>query len=265
MEVIELLMLSISAAFKAGEAIEEIYHKEFSIEYKEDKSPLTEADKSAHQIITEFLSNTPYPILSEEGNNIEYEIRRDWSFFWMVDPLDGTKEFIKKNGEFTVNIALIKNGLPLLGVVYAPILKKTYFAARGYGSYMFEGKIPSDNFIDLIQKSNRLPINELNGQYFVVASRSHLNKETESFINNLKKTHKNISYKTIGSSLKLCIIAEGNAHIYPRMAPTMEWDTAAAHAVLKYAGGNVWQYESGIEMTYNKPELLNPWFVAEKR
>jgi len=265
MEVIDLLMLSIKAAFKAGEAIEEIYQKKYIIEYKEDKSPLTEADKAAHQIITEYLSETPYPILSEEGKSIDYEIRQNWSFFWMVDPLDGTKEFIKKNGEFTVNIALIKNGLPLLGVVYAPILKKTYFGARGYGSYMFEGNIPADNFIDLIAKSNKLPLNELNVQYFVVASRSHLNKETEAFINNLKKAHKNLSYKTIGSSLKLCIIAEGNAHIYPRMAPTMEWDTAAAHAVLKYAGGNVWQFESGIEMTYNKPDLLNPWFVAEKK
>ena len=265
MEITELLHIAINASIKAGNEIERIYNSNFSIEYKEDKSPLTEADKAANKVIVKHLLTTEIPILSEEGKSIDYNERKNWSLFWLVDPLDGTKEFIKKNGEFTVNIALIRNGLPIMGVVYAPILKKIYFGARRIGSYLLSGNEIYDSFKEIKSKSIQLPIKEVNGKYFVLASRSHLSKETESFVNNLKKAHSNLEYKSIGSSLKFCMIAHGDAHIYPRLAPTMEWDTAAGHAVLKFAGGNVWQVESGIEVTYNKENLLNPWFVAEMK
>ena len=250
-------------AYMAGEEILKVYNGDIFVEYKEDKSPLTEADKKAHQIIKEnLLKISNYPILSEEGKKIDYEERKNWEYFWLVDPLDGTKEFIKKNGEFTINIALIYNRKPVLGVVYAPALNILYYGEVGKGGY----KIEND-------KKEKLPINyeKEKNRITVIASKSHLNEATSKFIKNLEKYYDTVETTSIGSSLKICLLAEGKADIYPRIAPTMEWDTAAAHAVLNSVGGKIVQYQETEnlaelkelpEIYYNKENLLNPYFVA---
>ena len=210
----------IAVAVEAGEAIMKVYSREFTVEMKEDKSPLTEADREAHHIIAEALAKlTPeIPVLSEEGRAMAYEERKGWETLWVVDPLDGTKEFIKKNGEFTVNIALVERGVPVLGVVYAPALERCYFA-DGNGAFRRE-------------KGNtvRLPAEGTERPFTVVASRSHRSPETDELIEGLKGEHPELELTSIGSSLKLCLVAEGSADVYPRLAPTMEWDTAAARA-----------------------------------
>jgi len=260
------LLLAIEASLHAGKEILAIYQKDFVVEYKEDHSPLTKADQNAHDIICKHLSKEELPILSEEGKKIPYAERKNWKYLWIVDPLDGTKEFVKKNDEFTVNIALIKNGIPLLGVILAPAIGKLYFGARGLGSYYTPINITQKEFDieEIFSMSRKMPFKQLrNNSYKIVASRSHLNAETENTVNNIRKAHSNLKFISIGSSLKFCLLAEGKANIYPRLAPTMEWDTAAGHAILKYAGGNVWQYNEGMELVYNKENLLNPWFIAE--
>jgi 3'(2'), 5'-bisphosphate nucleotidase len=241
----------------AGDVIMAIYEKDFEIEFKADTSPLTEADKAAHNVIEQGLksldekNNTVIPIMSEEGKNIPYEDRKNWDYFWMVDPVDGTKEFIKKNGEFTVNIALISKGVPVLGVVYAPALGQMFWAKKGDGAYKDEQALP---FKSETQRES----------YKVVASRSHMSDETREFIEGIE-TDKTKELVSIGSSLKICLVAEGEADIYPRLGPTMEWDTAAAHAVVIEAGLELRRYEGGVkplQLTYNKPNLLNPFFVV---
>eukprot|EP01022_Parablepharisma_sp_SALTPOND_P004804 TRINITY_DN12100_c0_g4_i1.p2 TRINITY_DN12100_c0_g4~~TRINITY_DN12100_c0_g4_i1.p2 ORF type:complete len:248 (-),score=27.22 TRINITY_DN12100_c0_g4_i1:329-1072(-) len=233
----------------AGEAILNIYQEDFDVEYKDDKSPLTKADKEANRIITEELKKLypDIPILSEEGKEVAYQTRKDWDLFWLIDPLDGTKEFIKKNGEFTVNIALIKDQTPVVGVVYAPVLQECYYAKSGEGAYKDGEKLPFAK----------------NSTYKVVASKSHRTPETDEFIESLKQTHENLELVSKGSSLKLCLVASGEADIYPRLAPTMEWDTAAAHAVVNESGKKVYEFTSKKELVYNKENLLNPWFVVE--
>jgi len=235
-------------AKKAGEAIREIYKGDIEVEIKEDSSPLTKADKAANDVIVqELVLNYPdIPILSEEGKSIPYEERKGWGLFWLIDPLDGTKEFIKKNGEFTVNIALISDGVPVLGVVYAPILNLCYYAKSGEGAYKDGVRLPS-------AKSD---------VFTVVASKSHNNEETEKFIESMKKEYPNLQTKFIGSSLKLCLVAEGVADIYPRVAPTMEWDTAAAHAIVRESGKKVVDFSTREELSYNKENLLNPSFLV---
>lgn len=242
----------IAIAQKAGNAIMEIYNQDFKIEYKEDKSPLTEADIKANTIIVNGLKSLKVnsPIISEEGKNIPYEERKEWEYFWMVDPIDGTKEFIQKNGEFTVNIALIHRNIPVLGVVYAPALNILYWAKQGDGAY---------------KDGVRLPLSyngEPHKQLRVVASKSHLSPETQEYIDNLAKTTEVIECVSKGSSLKLCMVAEGSADVYPRLSPTMEWDTAAADAIVRESGEMTYQYRHNIAMEYNKENLLNPWFVA---
>lgn len=242
----------VSIAQKAGDAIMEIYAKDFNIEYKDDKSPLTEADKKANEVIERGLLalSIKLPILSEEGKEISYEERKDWECFWMVDPLDGTKEFIKKNGEFTVNIALIYQNTPVLGVVYAPALGDMYWAKKGEGAYRNGQKLPLYTNPD--PKKN----------FRVVASKSHMSVETQEYIDNLAKTGESIECVSKGSSLKLCMVAEGNADVYPRLAPTMEWDTAAADSIVREAGKMTYQYLTDTALDYNKKNLLNPWFVV---
>lgn len=244
----------IAIAQKAGDAIMEIYVKDFDIEYKEDKSPLTEADKKANEIIVDGLNALKiiFPILSEEGRDIPFDERKDWEYFWMVDPLDGTKEFIKKNNDFTVNIALIYQNTPILGVVYAPALNEMYWAKQGAGAFK--------NHVRLPFSVNDTPEKILT----VVASKSHLSKETEMFIEALKGTTKQLTFVSKGSSLKLCMIADGSADIYPRLAPTMEWDTAAADAIVREAGKTTYEYPQNTLLVYNKENLLNPWFVVKK-
>lgn len=257
-----LLKIAITASIEAGREIIKVYNTNFDVEYKEDSSPLTVADRNAHEKIMEYLMGTDIPVLSEEGKTIPYEVRKNWDSLWIVDPLDGTKEFIKRNDEFTVNIALIQNNKPVLGVVYAPVLDELYFGDINQGSY----KVVSASEIDYNELyNNRLPSFSEKDYYGVVASRSHLSEKTEEFINNLKEIHNNIKIISRGSSLKLCMIAEGMANQYPRLGPTMEWDTAAGHAVVIASGGKVLQApEYGNELVYNKKNLLNPWFVASR-
>ena len=272
----------LAVALEAGRAIMEIYERDFAVEYKEDDSPLTEADRKAHEIITEGLNKigtrspepgtlkSALPILSEEGRDIPYEERKEWEYFWMVDPIDGTKEFIKKNGEFTVNFALIHRDTPVLGVVYAPALGEIYWAKKGEGAW----KAPVDSQWSIIDsEKKKLPLknstfNIQHSTLTIVASKSHLNEETQKFIDNVTRSTEHITLISRGSSLKLLMVAEGSADIYPRLAPTMEWDTAAADAIVREADGEVKQVhpdlgESMEAVRYNKKELLNPWFIVE--
>jgi len=242
----------IDTAKEAGKAIMEIYQKDFTVEYKEDSSPLTEADKKANEIICESLEKLypNIPILSEENKEVSYEIRKNWEYYWCIDPIDGTKEFIKKNGEFTINIALIHKDTPVLGVVYAPVLEDMYIAKKGFGAYKNNKKLPLH--------VNNNPKEKMS----VVASKSHLSFETQEFIDNLDT--KEVEQVSKGSSLKLCMVAEGSADIYPRLAPTMEWDTAASHAIVLESGKEVIQFKNDQAIIYNKENLLNPWFVVKE-
>ena len=237
-------------ALKAAKAVMNIYEKDFSVEYKDDKSPLTEADLKANEIICSSLEKLypNIPIMSEENKQTDYTTRKNWEYYWCIDPIDGTKEFVKKNGEFTINIALIYKNEPVLGIVYAPVLDDMYVAKKGEGAFKNGQKLPL--------KLN----NNKKEKMFVVASKSHLSKETQEFIDSLET--KEIEQISKGSSLKLCMVAEGIADIYPRLAPTMEWDTAAADAIVREAGKMTYQFESDEPIVYNKEELLNPWFVV---
>lgn len=239
-------------AQKAGDVIMEIYAKDFNIEYKDDKSPLTQADQKANDIIVNGLNalSVLFPILSEEGKMIPHEERKDWEYFWMVDPLDGTKEFIKKNDEFTVNIALIYQNAPILGVVYAPALNEMYWAKQGDGAFKNGASLP----LQINQHPEKL--------LRVVASKSHLSIETQVYIDDLAKTTVEIECVSKGSSLKLCMVAEGSADIYPRLAPTMEWDTAAADAIVREAKKMTYEHQKNGMLLYNKKNLLNPWFIV---
>jgi 3'(2'), 5'-bisphosphate nucleotidase len=247
MNITLLLETAKNAAIKAGDKIIEIYDSgDFSVEAKADDSPLTRADKASHEAIVELLKETNIPILSEEGRSISYEERKLWGYFWMIDPLDGTKEFIKKNGEFTVNIALIHKNTPIMGVVYTPVIKDLFWALKDTGAFKNDVRVQANEF-SLADKNLK-----------VVASRSHLNEATEDFINQL--TDPIIVSK--GSSLKLLMVAEGEADVYPRYAPTMEWDTAAAQIIVEEAGGKVMQKGSTDPVHYNKENLLNPHFLV---
>ena len=271
MNLDRLLEIAIDASYLAGIDIMDVYDKPVAVDFKEDRSPLTEADRRAHHTIAKALDITSYPVLSEEGKHMPYEERKNWELFWMVDPVDGTKEFIKRNGEFTVNIALIKNQEPLAGVVYAPVLNLLYFASAGRGSFRtahagevlkkFHGRT---NFLEeLISISRKLDKTSLPAVFTVVASRSHMSPETEQLISSYREKNGQVELISKGSSLKLCLVAEGSAHVYPRLAPTMEWDTAAGHAIVKFAGKSVNLFKSGLPMPYNKENLLNEWFIVE--
>lgn len=259
----------VEISLKAGEAIMEVYEKDFKITYKSDDSPLTEADTLANKIICSDLKANflQIPILSEEIKATPYEVRKHWEYYWCVDPIDGTKEFIKKNGQFTVNIALIHNGKPVLGVVYAPAAKQLYAAKKGDGAYR-------QDFSNKDSIKHKLPLH-VKDSMVVIASKSHRSSKTQDFIDKLKQEYPNLQLDSKGSSLKLCMVAEGCANIYPRIAPTMEWDTAAAHAIVMESGKEVYQYDANIEpldyinghpdlkpVVYNKPNLLNPDFVV---
>lgn len=265
------LFIAIDAALKAGEKIASIYNdpaSDFEVERKADNSPLTIADRKAHEVIANILQETPFPLLSEEGKFIGYDERIKWHSLWIVDPLDGTKEFIKRNGEFTVNIALVKNGIPVQGVIYLPVKKELYFADETLGAYKLSDITAlddSDTLEGLIQKSVCLPQTALRDHFVVVASRSHLTPETENYINEMKHRYKSVELISSGSSIKICLVAEGAADVYPRFAPTMEWDTAAGHAIARAAGMEIYQAGQETPLRYNKEDLLNPWFIVEKK
>jgi 3'(2'), 5'-bisphosphate nucleotidase len=259
----EILKMAVHAALEAGKEILKVYESgDFEIDSKSDDSPLTKADRIAHLSILENLKESSIPVLSEEGAQIPYSERMNWEKLWIVDPLDGTKEFIKRNGEFTVNIALIKDQKPVLGVVYAPVLDTLYFGSEQGGAYKIVDA-QKQTGVALYANAIRLPEDQGRASFTVVASKSHLSIETQEYINELACQHPHLELISIGSSLKLCLIAEGSADCYPRFAPTMEWDIAAGHAVCKAAGKDVYLVETKQSMTYNREELLNSWFIAE--
>src|SRR5436190_18783461 len=248
----------IAIAREAGDEIMKVYAQDFSVELKGDNSPLTQADKKSNGIIISALKSlTPdIPIISEETKLTSYDERKNWKTYWLVDPLDGTKEFIKKNGEFTVNIALMSNGQPVLGVVYAPAKNKMWYGVKGEGSFL----VNDDGSKTALKKgSNWRDMQKIN----VVASRSHLDENTMKFVEDLKKEGRAVDFVSSGSSLKFCLVAEGKADVYPRFAPTMEWDTAAGQAVIELAGGKVLNWETKQRLEYNKENLLNPFFIVE--
>jgi len=247
-----LLNLAITASERAVAEIMDVYESgDFQAEVKGDNSPLTIADKRAHGVIAAVLRETGLPVLSEEGAAVPYAERQQWSRFWMVDPLDGTKEFLKQNGEFTVNIALIERTLPVLGVIAVPVTGDIYYGSIGDGAFLKrDGRT--------LRLARREPVDLGKAGLRVVASRSHMNAETSDFLAGLKEPE----LVSRGSSLKFMLLAEGKADIYPRFAPTMEWDTAAAHAVMLEVGLRVLQRDRDAELVYNKEDLLNPYFLV---
>ncbi|MBC8255837.1 MAG: 3'(2'),5'-bisphosphate nucleotidase CysQ [Candidatus Marinimicrobia bacterium] len=241
----------IKIAKQAGLVIMEVYKTDFDIQIKNDKSPVTEADTRANEIIIDgLLKITPdIPILSEEGRDIPYEERSKWESFWLVDPLDGTKEYIKKNDEFTVNIAYMQNNLPIFGVVYAPALDELYWGNVEKGAYK---SIAGKTY-------NKINVRtQLNSPVQIATSRSHPSPKMDKFLSQFKSN----DLHPMGSSLKICSVADGRVHFYPRLGPTMEWDTGASHAVIKAAGGEIIKYGTNKPLKYNKEDLLNPEFIA---
>jgi 3'(2'), 5'-bisphosphate nucleotidase len=261
----DLLETIIKASIEAGKETLKIYYTDFDVEFKDDKSPLTLADKNANKVIINHLQTTGIPVLSEEGRDIPYEERKHWKKLWIVDPLDGTKEFVKKNDEFTVNIALVENGKPVMGVVYAPVLDILYIGDVKTGAYKIDKASEKKDIKSAFTESNRMPVIKEKDYFGIVASRSHLTKETSDFIKNLEKEKSNVKIVSKGSSLKLCMVAEGEADVYPRFAPTSEWDTAAGHAVVIASGGRVIQARNPEQdVAYNKENILNPWFIVKR-
>lgn len=271
----ELILTTLFAAKRAGEAILDVYGSDFAVEQKDDKSPLTLADTRSHEIIMDVLeqtitvNNCTVPVLSEEGRGIPFDERKEWECFWLVDPLDGTKEFVKRNGEFTVNIALIQKHKPVLGIIYIPVKDVFYFAAINLGTYKLEN---SENLVDnlsikeLLDKSQRLPlINNNKSSFTVIGSRSHTSEEFSEFVKRLNEKYGKVEFISSGSSLKLCLVAEGRADVYPRFGPTMEWDTAAGQAIVEQAEGRVMDIQTREPLRYNKENLLNPFFIVSRQ
>jgi 3'(2'), 5'-bisphosphate nucleotidase len=273
----DLLTKAVEAAIEAGEKILAVYHTDFAVETKADNSPLTVADQASHKIITQRLNQFGIPVLSEEGRHLPYAERSTWRRLWIIDPLDGTKEFVKKNGEFTVNIALVEKETPLLGVVFAPDRRLLYFAMHDTGSRkiddpsiiqkLFEMRRNGSLTMDfLVDGSVKLPLERPQGAcYTIVGSRSHATQDLEEFVAAKRRQEGRVNFVPAGSSLKICLVAEGTADIYPRLGPTMEWDTAAGQAVATFAGADVYSYETGAPLLYNKENLLNPWFIVERK
>jgi 3'(2'), 5'-bisphosphate nucleotidase len=276
MKSTQYLIAAVRAAINAGEAILEIYDTEFDVETKADQSPLTIADKRSHEIIQAGLSQFSIPLISEEGKSIPYEERKQWNTAWIVDPLDGTKEFIKRNGEFTVNVALIENQIPVLGVVFAPVPRWLYVAAVDIGAYKISGSAldeiemnsspPMESQLTaLLNRGVKLPLpHHERNNYTIVGSRSHGTPELEAFVEKKRNEKGQVDFIAAGSSLKICLVAEGSADIYPRLGPTMEWDTAAGQAVAECAGARVYVHEDGSALYYNRQDQLNPYFIVER-
>ncbi|MBA6153408.1 3'(2'),5'-bisphosphate nucleotidase CysQ family protein [Gelidibacter maritimus] len=283
------LQTAITAALEAGKVILDIYNSDdFEVELKEDHSPLTKADTAAHHVIMAHLSATDIPVLSEEGKAIPYTIRKDWKQLWIVDPIDGTKEFIKRNGEFTVNIALIENQKPILGVIFVPVSGDLYFSCLALPAEVihadgrrassissstsisgaFKVKVKDLNHYSieaLIAAAAQLPLHKANNNFTILASRSHPSEATATYIQKMRQKYGEVKIVAKGSSLKFCLIAEGQADSYPKFGPTMEWDTAAGQAICKQAGVEVIDWKTMQPLRYNKKNLLNPWFVVQKQ
>ncbi|NRD20797.1 3'(2'),5'-bisphosphate nucleotidase CysQ [Winogradskyella eckloniae] len=258
------LKLAIEAAIEAGKEILNIYHTEdFAVEFKGDNSPLTKADLASHNVIMSHLKASQIPVLSEEGKSMSYEERQQWHQLWIVDPIDGTKEFIKRNGEFTVNIALIENQKTVIGVIYVPVLGELYFSTSDIGAYKVAVNLEDYSIDSLVKAGVKLPLERADKTYTIVASRSHMSPETEAYVSDMRATHGAVNLISKGSSLKLCMVAEGTADCYPRFAPTMEWDTAAGQAICEHAGFSVMDWNTKQPMLYNRKELLNAWFLVK--
>ncbi|MGD8337698.1 MAG: 3'(2'),5'-bisphosphate nucleotidase CysQ [Desulfobacterales bacterium] len=273
------LLKAIEAALKAGQVILEVYHSEFAVEHKADNSPLTRADQKSHELLIAALKGFDIPILSEEGREMPYKDRKTWERLWIIDPLDGTKEFIKRNDEFTVNIALVEYGLPKIGVVYVPVKDRLYFAAGNLGAFRIDNPLGSDGSNSfggsdhdpdktlrrLLKNATRLPAgNRSKKPFIIVGSRSHANPDLKKLVEEKRREHGEVELITAGSSLKICMVAEGLADMYPRLGPTCEWDTAAGQAVAEMAGAKLLDYKTGEPLKYNRPDLLNPWFVVRR-
>jgi 3'(2'), 5'-bisphosphate nucleotidase len=274
------LLHALGATKKAGEAILSVYQDHIDVTYKDDKSPLTLADERAHSIVSDHLSIESLRgihLLSEEGKLTPHDERKSWEYFWLVDPLDGTKEFIHRRGEFTVNVALINRNRPVLGVVLVPARGSLYFALEGLGSYKLEDAGVISEFLDDFEKSGeeKGPLDRIVGlakklpldhppdrKITVVGSRSHGSDALTSFVQTAEKEYGSVEFIPAGSALKFGLVAEGTAHVYPRLGPTMEWDTAAGQCVVEQSGGTVIDLSSGTPLLYNKQELLNPHFIC---
>lgn len=267
----ELLKLAVNAALQAGEQILDIYNTDFAVETKSDDTPVTIADKTSGQCISRILAESGIPIISEEEDICDYSVRKDWSQVWIVDPLDGTKEYIKRNGEFAVNIALVEDGKPVIGVIYAPVIHDIYFASTELGSF----KITQHDLIYELTKKNiaeslfefgkKLPLQKPPKTYTLVASRSHLSREVNERIAQLKKVYGEVDIISVGSSIKQCWVAEGKAHEYPRYGLTMEWDTAAGQCILEMADCELVDLQTNLPMQYNKANMRNNFFVARQK
>ena len=261
-----------NAALRAGAGIMEIYNgeQEFLVNLKSDNTPITEADRRSHETIKDYLSRTRIPLMSEEGRDLLYEERCGWDLYWLVDPLDGTLEFIKRTGEFTINIALMVNNRPTVGVVYVPTSGRIYFAIEGRGAWKRIGMIPNPNaqmnISEIMRGAEPLPQTDgANDPKVVALSRSHISPDTHIVVDSLKEKFGKIEILTQGSSLKLCLVAEGLVDIYPRTTPTSEWDTAAGECILNEAGGSIRELEHNSTLNYNKPTLINPNFICKSK
>jgi 3'(2'), 5'-bisphosphate nucleotidase len=282
----QYILTCIKASIEAGDAILDVYNSDFAVTHKKDRSPLTLADERSHEIISKYLVGFDIPILSEEGKSVSFATRKTWDTLWIVDPLDGTKEFVKRNDEFTVNIALVEKQMPVLGVILVPVKKALYFAARGLGSYKLNIdaldlrkdlsletiighsiSLPAISLPDSSLSDEKAVSGEPDSEkrpYTIVGSRSHSTPELDEFVEKKRVEYGNVDFISAGSSLKICLVAEGMADIYPRLGPTMEWDTAAGQAIAENAGVNMLCHDTGKPLVYNKEDLLNPWFIVKK-
>lgn len=267
MDYQSLLKLAIGSAFEAGKKIMEVYTTNFFVETKSDNTPVTNADKVSSRTIVNILSQSNIPIISEEEEIEDYSTRKNHKRLWLIDPLDGTKEFVKRNGEFAVNIALIENQKPVIGIIYAPVLKDMYFAAENFGGFKFHHE---ENFSfqhpdEIFDSAQKLPLQKLPENYTVVASRSHLSREINQRVDYLKNVYGTVDMINVGSSIKQCWVAEGKAHEYPRFGTTMEWDTAAGQCILEQSNAALIDLATDLPMRYNKESLKNNFFIAKHK
>jgi 3'(2'), 5'-bisphosphate nucleotidase len=265
----ELFQSAFKAAIIAGKRILEIFNTEdFHVSMKSDNSPLSSADKEAHEIIKRLLLNSRIPILSEEGRDMQFEERKSWDILWIVDPLDGTRQFIQKRKEFTVNIALVVGGNPRFGVVYAPAIGDMYFGIKDMGAFKInvgDRDLRSYSFRQIVAESKKLdPSSKSNNTYTILVSYHHVNKETLEYIDEVRKKYPDAEVKKVGSSLKMCMLADGIGDVYVRYTNTYEWDTAAAQTILEGAGWRINALDNDKPLSYNKESLLNPYFICKK-
>ena len=279
MERDDLLVMAARASIVAGRATLEVYRSEIEVEYKEDRSPLTLADRRSHDIIVGRLNATGIPILSEEGRDIPHAQRSRWQRLWIVDPLDGTKEFVKRLGEFTINIALVEDRRPTLAAIFVPVKNVLYFGRVEDGSFRLDdsaaiaalasdaGQSAAPAVLKRLRAhAQKLPVDvDAHTPYIIVGSRSHATPELHAYVDRKRSELGDVSFVSAGSSLKYCLVAEGRADVYPRLGPTMEWDTAAGQVIAEAAGARVARHDTGEPLHYNKEDLLNPWHVVTRK